>query len=198
MIEKAGFGGGCHWCTEAVFASLRGVERVEQGWIAPAGEEVECFSEAVIVYFDPAKIPLDILVEIHLHTHNATSDHSMRGKYRSAVYIFTKEQHEEVEAILRQKVLLFDTPLVTGVYPFGAFRPNSEKYQNYYAKNPQKPFCQRYIEPKLRMLLEEYQRNVLCRRLKDLFREASLKVREESRSITEDFDETLEDGLDAL
>ncbi len=198
MIEKAGFGGGCHWCTEAVFASLRGVERVEQGWIAPAGEEVECVSEAVIVHFDPVKIPRDILVEIHLRTHNATSDHSMREKYRSAVYTFSKEQYEEMEAILRKKEPLFDKPLVTRVYPFGTFRPNSEKYQNYYAKNPKKPFCQRYIEPKLTMLLEEYERNVFRRQFKDQFREASLKVREESRSIAEDFDETLEDGLDAL
>ncbi len=90
-LEKIGFGGGCHWCTEAVFQSLKGVEKVEQGWIASEGE-ASTLSEAVIVHFDTSQISLVLLIEIHLLTHESTSEHSMRKKYRSAIYYFDVEQ----------------------------------------------------------------------------------------------------------
>jgi len=71
-IEKIAMGGGCHWCTEAVFQSLKGVQLVEQGFIASHGNS-DKFSEGVIVHFDPHLIPLEVLIEIHLHTHQCTS-----------------------------------------------------------------------------------------------------------------------------
>ena len=64
LLTQIGFGGGCHWCTEAVFASLKGVDRVEQGWIASYGD-AESFSEAVIVTFNEEQIPLKDLIQIH-------------------------------------------------------------------------------------------------------------------------------------
>ena len=109
MLGKIGLGGGCHWCTEAVFQSLLGVSKVKQGWIA--AKEVESFSEAIIVYFNDAVLPLEILISIHLHTHSCTSDHSMREKYRSAVYVFSKTQKEEVEAILNNFQSDFAQPI---------------------------------------------------------------------------------------
>ncbi len=90
-MEKIGFGGGCHWCTEAVFQALIGVEKVEQGWIASEGEN-DSFSEAVIVHFDESTIDLSTLTAIHLFTHSCTSEHSMWKKYRSAVYTFSNKQ----------------------------------------------------------------------------------------------------------
>ena len=86
IIDSIGLGGGCHWCTEAVFLNLKGVVRVEQGWISASGA-VE-FSEAVLVHFNPEKISIKDLIAVHLHTHKSTSSHSMRSKYRSAVYTF--------------------------------------------------------------------------------------------------------------
>ena len=86
-LYKIAFGGGCHWCTEAVFQSLKGVEKVEQGFIT-SYDQNNTFSEAVIVDFNTEKIDLKTLVEIHLHTHKSTSNHSMRKKYRSAIYVF--------------------------------------------------------------------------------------------------------------
>ena len=64
-LIKIGLGGGCHWCTEAVFQSLKGVARVQQGWIASEGENT-AFSEAIIVKYDPKTIDLKTLVAIHL------------------------------------------------------------------------------------------------------------------------------------
>ena len=156
IVGKIGFGGGCHWCTEAIFQSLRGVKNVEQGWIASTLPEATTPSEAVIVHFDASQISLDILTEVHLYTHNATSTHTLREKYRSAVYTFSKEQQKEVQTILEQKQKLFTKPLITKAYPFGRFKPNAEQYLNYYKSNPDKPFCQIRIEPKLKILLKHF------------------------------------------
>ncbi|MBO6639652.1 MAG: peptide-methionine (S)-S-oxide reductase [Roseitalea sp.] len=81
---RIGFGGGCHWCTEAVFQALRGVTRVEQGFVR-SEPPFDAWSEAVIVTFDPASIDLATLTEVHLRTHASTAAHAMRGEYRSAV-----------------------------------------------------------------------------------------------------------------
>lgn len=89
--EKIGIGGSCHWCTEAIFQSLIGVEEVLQGWIHSDGEATT-FSEAVVITFDTNLITLEALIEIHLHTHSCTAMHSMRGKYRSALYYFDEAQ----------------------------------------------------------------------------------------------------------
>ena len=156
MLIKVAFGGGCHWCTEAVFLSLKGVEKVEQGWVSSSLEEAKEPSEAVIVYFDVLLISLDVLVEIHLFTHNSTSNHSFRKKYRSAVYSFTPSQEKEIQAILLKKAKLFESPIVTKVYPYKSFKLNSEKYLNYYEKNREKAFCKTYIDPKLSLILKKY------------------------------------------
>ena len=77
-IAKAGFGGGCHWCTEGVFQSLRGVSQVDQGFVqsdAPA----DTWAEGVVVTFDPKVIQLETLSEVHLRTHSATRARSPRG-----------------------------------------------------------------------------------------------------------------------
>ena len=157
-MQKIGFGGGCHWCTEAVFASLRGVSKVLQGWISGDHSDAITYSEAVIVRYDPDVIPLDVLIEIHLRTHSATTRHSMRTKYRSAIYTFNDADLRLAETILKQKQPLFDKPIITKTYPFKRFKPNQESYLNYYQKYKEGAFCQRYIDPKLEMLKKEYDR----------------------------------------
>lgn len=153
--NKIGMGGGCHWCTEAVFQSLIGVTKVDQGYIASTGENSE-FSEAVIVYFDNSLISLEKLIEIHLYTHQSTSNHSMRKKYRSAVYTFSKAQYHQVQDILKILQNQFDEPLVTAVLQFNSFKPSREELRDYYLKDPEKPFCKRFIVPKLHLLTKEF------------------------------------------
>ena len=147
-IKKIGLGGGCHWCTEAVFQQVKEVVKVEQGYIsseAPA----DTLSEAVIVHYLPKKVNLERLLEIHLNTHNSTSNHSFRKKYRSAVYFFSAEEEKEIKSLLVKLQKKFDKKLVTQVLVFGRFEPSREAIQDYYRKNPEAPFCKRYIEPKL-------------------------------------------------
>lgn len=150
-IRKIGLGGGCHWCTEAVFQQVEGVVKVEQGYIA-SDRPADDFSEAVIVHYLPKKVKLKRLLEIHLHTHNSTSNHSFREKYRSAVYCFSPEEETELREILKELQKGFEKELVTQVLPFREFKTSRESIQNYYRKNPDAPFCKRYIEPKLEML----------------------------------------------
>ena len=147
--ETVGFGGGCHWCTEAVFQTVPGVLKVDQGWIASVTPN-ETESEAVIVHFDPSKTPLLELVRIHLHTHSSTSPHAMRHKYRSAIYSFDANQAGQTQAAFAELQAEFDEPLVTRVMPFVSFRASDKRYHDYYRSNPERPFCQVYIAPKLR------------------------------------------------
>ena len=138
-ISKIGFGGSCHWCTEAIFQSLNGVENVEQGWIASQNEKSN-FSEAVIVHFDAGIISLETLIAVHLHTHSCTSLHSMRLKYRSAVYVFNPEQTILSQHAIKILQSEFDSPIITKVELFHEFKLNQETYLDYYYKKSRKAF----------------------------------------------------------
>lgn len=158
-VAKIAFGGGCHWCTEAVFQSLRGVEKVEQGFVSSNGDNAS-FSEAVIVHYHSNEISLQVLTEIHLRTHKSMSNHSMRDKYRSAIYTYNKAQSAAAEQILSELQPLFQKRIITQVIDFVEFKPSDEQFHNYYQSNPEKPFCKTYIEPKLSMLMQSFGSNM--------------------------------------
>ncbi|WPU97036.1 peptide-methionine (S)-S-oxide reductase [Mucilaginibacter sabulilitoris] len=158
-MQQIGFGGSCHWCTEAIFRSLRGVQKVDQGWIASDGGHTQP-SEAVIVHFDENEIDLRTLIAIHLYTHSCTSTHSMRGKYRSAVYTFDKEQNKFAKAAIRKLQADFGELIITEVLPFVTFKLNDENYLDYYYKDPSKPFCQNIVNPKLSALLARFEKYI--------------------------------------
>ena len=158
-LTKIAFGGGCHWCTEAVFQSLIGVEKVEQGWVASTAKN-NTFSEAVIVYFNKSKIDLKTLIQIHLSTHKSTSNHSFRNKYRSAIYYVDAHQQEKSKEIIEELQPNFDAKIITQILEFKNFKPSTEEFQNYYQQNPEKPFCEKYINPKLTFLVEKFSNQV--------------------------------------
>jgi peptide-methionine (S)-S-oxide reductase len=159
VTNKIGLGGGCHWCTEGVFESLIGITQVKQGWIASDGKHSD-LSEAIEVYFDPTVISLSDLIEIHLYTHASTSNHSMRGKYRSAIYVYDDNQFKQSLNILNRLRADFDKALITQVYPFERFKPNKRELTDYFYTAPDRPFCQTYIQPKLKLLLARFNRYV--------------------------------------
>lgn len=154
--SKIGFGGGCHWCTEAVFQSIKGVFDVKQGWISSV-EPYDAFSEAVIVEFNPKLIALHDLIDIHLNTHSCTSDHSFRNKYRSAIYTFGALQSSLALKSIERLERDFEQPILTQVLDFVGFKENKEEFQNYYYTDPDKPFCQRYIGPKISLLKKKFE-----------------------------------------
>jgi peptide-methionine (S)-S-oxide reductase len=158
-MQKIGFGGSCHWCTEAIFRSLNGVLEVEQGWITSDAEHATP-SEAVIVSFQENAISLQTLIAIHLHTHSCTAEHSMRGKYRSAVYTFNQEQAVEATDAIADLQTEFDQPIITKVLAFCTFRLNDKNYLDYYYKDPSKPFCRNIVKPKLKELFTRFEKHI--------------------------------------
>lgn len=154
VMDKIGFGGSCHWCTEAIFETLRRVSHVDQGWVSGVGHEL--YSEAVVVNYDEQIIALEVLIEIHLYSHSCTSQHVMREKYRSAVYTFDEDQQQRARSTIIVLQEQFDSSIITEVIPFLYFRRNEEKYLQYYSSDPDKPFCKNVINPKLRMLRKRY------------------------------------------
>jgi len=155
MIRKTGFGGGCHWCTEAVFSALKGVVSVQQGWIASDSKN-SSFSEGVIVEYDTDNITQDVLIAVHLYTHSSTALHSMRDKYRSAVYTFNEADTNQAKEAIANLQADFDVPIITAVLPYADFKLNREDSLNYYFSDPERPFCENYINPKLKLLLKQF------------------------------------------
>ena len=148
-------GGGCHWCTEAVFQSLIGVKKVEQGFVSPQ-IDINTYAEAVIVHYNPEQINLSDLIEVHLQTHKSTSDHSFRKKYPSAIYAFNQEDLKKTENILEHLKERFEGKLITQVHQFGNFKRSEARFHDYYYNNPGKPFCETYISPKLQLLKQKF------------------------------------------
>lgn len=153
-LVKIGLGGGCHWCTEAVFQSLKGVEKVDQGYISTSIDQ-ETYYEGVIVHFNPEIINLEVLIKIHLKTHQSASDHSFRSRYLSAVYTFDKLQYAEADKILNI-LSNGNFNFVTKVHSFGNFKTSREQIRNYYNTDPERPFCKKYIVPKLEIIQNDF------------------------------------------
>ena len=166
LSEKVALGGGCHWCTEGVFASLKGVIQINQGWITSSGSNSQ-FSEAIEVFFDANIISLKDLISIHLHTHACTADHSMRNKYRSAVYVYSDVQNEQTQSILQALQSDFTQKIITKILPFVAFKANKAELTDYLYTSPSRPFCQRYIHPKLQVLIQRFSQHVNTDKLMD-------------------------------
>jgi peptide-methionine (S)-S-oxide reductase len=150
-LKTIAFGGGCHWCTEAVFQSLKGVYAVRQGFVRSDPPD-HGWSEAVEVDFDPNSVFLDDLIAVHLATHASMSDHKMRGKYRSAVYVFDLPQKADAKAGLANAAAKTGANFVTRVLMHKGFKPSPDSFHNYYATNADRPFCKSYIDPKLAIL----------------------------------------------
>jgi len=92
----------------------------------------------------------------------------MRKKYRSAVYTFSKAQELGSEKIINNFQKEFDKQIITKVYPFHSFKASNEAFQNYYQKNPKKPFCETFINPKLKLLLDEFSNHVNTKKVMHL------------------------------
>ncbi|NMH66474.1 peptide-methionine (S)-S-oxide reductase [Shewanella salipaludis] len=177
MITKIALGGSCHWCSEAIFRSLKGVVEVEQGWLAagaaPAGSPTydnasrygeDDFCEGVVVHFDPEQIALATLVEIHLHSHGSTVEHGGGRRYRSAVYAYDAPQLAAVADIIAKLQNEFEAPLLTRALGFGEFRLSRESIRDYYYADPDKPFCRVRIQPRLMRLLQQFGEYLDCER----------------------------------
>ena len=161
-IEKATFGGGCFWCTEAMFQQLTGVISVESGYSSgkvkkPSYREV-CsgltgHAEVIQVTFDNTLISYIDLLKIHLSSHNPTTLNQQGAdkgtQYRSIIVTHNDEQKETAEKIIAEMQPLFDDDIVTEIKPYEAFYKAEDEHQNYYLDNRDAGYCQVVIQPKL-------------------------------------------------
>ena len=147
-----------------MFLSLIGVTSVRSGWIGSEGE-ASAESEGVIVEYDPSVLPLRVLLDVHVMTHASASKHSMRGKYRSAIYTTSDVQTEMVRIELAALSEAHATDLVVRVLPYRNFRSVIAAQEKYYDTDPERPFCRTYIEPKLAKVIAVHRAHVVAERL---------------------------------
>ncbi|SEJ05827.1 peptide-methionine (S)-S-oxide reductase [Deinococcus reticulitermitis] len=171
MSEQAIFAGGCFWCTEAVMQDLRGVEKVESGYIGGHMPNPDYRSvcggqtghaEAVRVTFDPAQVSYRDLLHIFFTTHDPTSLNRQGAdvgtQYRSALFPLTPEQEQAARAVMDELAAqgVYDRPIVTTIEPASTFHVAEAYHQNYYKTNPTQGYCMMVVAPKVAKLRRTY------------------------------------------
>ncbi|MCF7845785.1 MAG: peptide-methionine (S)-S-oxide reductase MsrA [Candidatus Peribacteraceae bacterium] len=162
--EIAVFGGGCFWCTEAVFRSLRGVQSVAPGYAGgekenPTYREV-CsgktgHAEVIRIEFNPKEISFEDLLNVFFATHDPTTLNRQGAdvgtQYRSAILTTTKEQQKIAEKFIAEANSgeFRATLIVTEIKALEKFWPAEDYHREYYEKNSDAPYCQAVIDPKL-------------------------------------------------
>ncbi len=171
-VEIATLGGGCFWCTEAVFKELNGVEKVESGYSggtmpSPSYKQV-CtgrtgHAEVVQVTFDPNIISFGDVLRVFFTVHDPTTLNRQGGdvgtQYRSIILYHNNEQREIAEQVIKEVAGegIWDGQIVTQVVPFEAFYKAEDYHQDYFENNPGQGYCQMIIAPKVRKFREHYQ-----------------------------------------
>ncbi|MCX6781333.1 MAG: peptide-methionine (S)-S-oxide reductase MsrA [Candidatus Magasanikbacteria bacterium] len=174
QIQTAIFAGGCFWCTEAIYADLRGIISVTPGYTGgelpdPTYEQV-CsgetgHAEAIKIEFDPTIISYRDLLEVFFSTHNPTTlnrqGNDVGTQYRSTVFYVDDAQKTEAEKIiaeLTEQKVFSGAIIVTTIEPAAKFYAAEDYHKNYYARHPDQAYCQAVIEPKLKKFRETYAR----------------------------------------
>jgi len=163
-LQTLVLGGGCFWCTEAVYKEVRGVTDVESGYsngetAQPTYEEV-CtgrtgHAEVVKLTYDPAQVGTRQLLEIFFVAHDPTQmnrqGNDVGTQYRSGIYYTNEEQKKVAEDLIRQLTQddAFGKPIVTEVKPLANYSPAEAYHQDFFEKNPTQGYCLAVAAPKV-------------------------------------------------
>jgi len=163
-LAKATLAGGCFWCTEAVYAEIKGVTSVTSGYIGgavpnPTYKDV-CtgqtgHAEAIEIEYDPAVVPFEKLLDVFFTTHDPTTLNRQGAdvgtQYRSGVFYHDDEQKRIAEAVIAKldAAKVFPGKIVTEVTKATIFYPAEDYHQDYFATNPFQPYCQAVAAPKV-------------------------------------------------
>jgi peptide-methionine (S)-S-oxide reductase len=169
--EVVTLGGGCVWCTEAIFVELRGVRKVESGYSGgsqanPTYEQV-CsgktgHAEVVQITFDPQTIALKDLLEVFFTVHDPTTLNRQGAdvgtQYRSVIFFRDESQRAVAEQAIKdiQSMGIWKNQIVTELTPFKAFYKAEDYHQQYFEQNGSQPYCRLVIEPKVAKFREHY------------------------------------------
>jgi len=163
-FETAIFAGGCFWCMEAVFSTIKGVHTVEPGYTGghsqqPAYEDV-CtnttgHAEAIRIQFDPSKVSYEELLSVFFSAHNPTTLNAqgadIGSQYRSAIFYSSQKQKELALKTIRDLTdnKIYNQPIVTEVNELQKFYPAELHHHKYFKNNPHQVYCQISIQPKV-------------------------------------------------
>lgn len=164
-VQTATFGGGCFWCTEAVFETEPGVISVESGYAGgtksnPTYREV-CtgdtgHAEVIQIKFDSTKVSYETLLDLFWHAHDPTTLNRQGAdvgtQYRSIILYENDSQREAAEASKAKAQATLGNKIVTEIVPLEKFYPAEDYHQDYFALNGHAPYCRAVIAPKLKKL----------------------------------------------
>lgn len=167
----ATFGGGCFWCTEAIFQRMTGVKCVMSGYSGgkipqPTYREV-CsgrtgHAEVIRIEYDPHQVDFSSLLLVFFKTHDPTTLNRQGAdvgtQYRSVVFYHDEAQKRATESIIQKltEARVFARPIVTEISPASAFYPAEAEHQDYYRTHEYQPYCQVVIQPKLHKFLQQF------------------------------------------
>ena len=167
----ATLGGGCFWCTEAVFLELKGVEKVESGYSGgtvenPSYDQV-CdgdtgHAEVIQVTFDPEVLSYRDLLKVFFSVHDPTTLNrqgaDVGSQYRSVIFYHDPEQKEVAEEVIKEldSARLWSRPIVTQLTPLKAFYKAEDYHQEFFKRNPIQPYCQVVVAPKVSKFRKQY------------------------------------------
>ena len=170
--EAIVFGGGCFWCTEAVFLMIKGVESVEPGYAGPAYknsggptyDEVSSGStpyvESAKIVYDPDKIAFPELLQVYFGSHDPTTPNQQGNdvgpQYRSAIFYTTERQKQMSETYITNIQFGLPNKIVTSVEPLVQFYKAEDYHQKYYENHKGAGYCQLVIAPKVEKVQEKF------------------------------------------
>ncbi len=176
-MEVATLGGGCFWCTEAVFGELKGVVKVEPGYSGgslanPTYEQVSAgttgHAEVVQITFDPSIISFREILEVFFAMHDPTTLNRQGAdvgtQYRSVLFYHDREQKAKIEKLIEEldNAKIYGAPIVTKVEPFKIFYEAEDYHKDYFKSNPEQPYCRLVIAPKIAKLRKNYRDKLKC------------------------------------
>ncbi len=169
--EQAVFGGGCFWCTEAVFQMLKGVSKVLPAYaggttVNPTYEQVSGgatgHAECISIDFNPSEISYKDLLTVFFGSHDPTTLNRQGAdvgtQYRSVIFYTTPEQKQIAEAFIAElnSSNKEGKPIVTEVLPLGTFYIAENYHQDYYQRNKDAAYCEIVINPKLEKVVKDF------------------------------------------
>ncbi|RZJ87532.1 MAG: peptide-methionine (S)-S-oxide reductase [Chryseobacterium sp.] len=175
LMQKATFGGGCFWCTEAIFQTINGVKKVTSGYMGgelkhPTYMEISHgdtgHAEVVEIEFDEEVISFRDLVLIFFKTHNPTTlnkqGNDIGSQYRSVIFYHHNIQKQDVEQLVAhlEQENVFENPIVTAILPATDFYEAEDYHQDYFNQNQSKPYCTFVIQPKLNKFANDFKEKI--------------------------------------
>jgi peptide-methionine (S)-S-oxide reductase len=169
--EIAVFGGGCFWCTEAVFKMLKGVSVVKPGYAGgtvdnPTYEQVSGgrtgHAEVIYIEYDPTQIKYEDLLTVFFASHDPSTlnrqGNDVGTQYRSVVFFTTPKQEEKVKKFIKEldESSKDGDPIVTEVAPLTKFYEAENYHKDYYSNHPENPYCEVIINPKVEKVQKKF------------------------------------------